>query len=278
MNLFRRGGASAPPRRVHPEEQTALEPVIHSDGNVLAAHLARPPVEVAPVTRGLVLCHGFPAGPDEATSPGPICLELADRIASDTGWSVLTFNFRGTAASGGSFSLGGWMQDLAAAVDHLAGLPEAPKLWLAGWGLGGSLCLCLAADDERVQGVATLGSPVDFDAWAADPAGLLERARTVGLVRDTAFPPDLDSWARPLSALRPLSAAARLAPRPLLIVHGVDDAVVPVQDARAMADTAQSREDAQVELRILTHAGHRLRHDPRAVALLMGWMERQAGG
>ena len=233
---------------------------------------------MAPVTRGLVLCHGFPAGREEAAAPSPICRELAERIASDTGWSVLTFNFRGTGTSEGDFSLAGWMRDLAAAVDHLAELPEAPRIWLAGWGLGGSLCLCLAAEDQRAQGVATLGAPADFDAWAADPARLLDLARTTGLVRDPSYPPDPEAWARGLVELRPLSAAARLAPRPLLIVHGVDDAVAPVQDARAMADTAESGEGAQVELRVLSHAGHRLRHDPRAVALLMGWMARQAGG
>jgi pimeloyl-ACP methyl ester carboxylesterase len=254
-----------------------LQAVINSDGVPLAAHLARPPAEVAPVTRGLVLCHGFPAGPDEAARPNPICLDLAERIASDTGWSVLTFNFRGTGASGGDFSPAGWMQDLAAAADHLAGLLEKPKLWLAGWGIGGSLCLCLADDDPRVQGVATMGAPVDFHAWAADPVALMERAKSLGLVRNPGAP-HLEDWTRSLNDLAPLAAAARLAPRPLLIVHGVDDGVVPVQDARALADTAQSRDDAQVELRVLSHAGHRLGHDPRAVALLMGWMERQTGG
>jgi putative redox protein len=29
------------------------------------------------------------------------------------------------------------------------------------------------------------------------------------------------------------------------------------------------------ELRVLDGAGHRLRHDPRAVALLLGWLDRQ---
>jgi putative redox protein len=46
-----------------------------------------------------------------------------------------------------------------------------------------------------------------------------------------------------------------------------------LQDARVLADAAV---DA-VELRVLGEAGHRLRHDPRAVALVIGWMERQAG-
>ena len=32
-----------------------------------------------------------------------------------------------------------------------------------------------------------------------------------------------------------------------------------------------------VDLRLIHGAGHRLRHDPRAVAFLLGWMDRQAG-
>ena len=63
-------------------------------------------------------------------------------------------------------------------------------------------------------------------------------------------------------------------PRPLLLMHGSEDPTVPVSDARALADAA----DGQADLRVITGAGHRLRHDPRAVAALMGWMERQGVG
>jgi putative redox protein len=55
------------------------------------------------------------------------------------------------------------------------------------------------------------------------------------------------------------------------LVHGSDDPTVPVSDARALADAA----GGDADLRVIPGAGHRLRHDPRAVAALMGWMERQ---
>ncbi|MDQ1373151.1 MAG: uncharacterized protein QOJ09_489, partial [Actinomycetota bacterium] len=42
-------------------------------------------------------------------------------------------------------------------------------------------------------------------------------------------------------------------------------------DARQLADAA----DGAVELRVLAGAGHRLRHDPRAIAVLLGWLDRQ---
>ena len=43
--------------------------------------------------------------------------------------------------------------------------------------------------------------------------------------------------------------------------------------------SAQARQIAQAhgsaELRIISGAGHRLRHDPRALAILLGWLDRQ---
>ena len=49
---------------------------------------------------------------------------------------------------------------------------------------------------------------------------------------------------------------------------------MPVSDARALVDAAGGRAD----LRVIVGGGHRLRHDPRAVAALIGWMERQEVG
>ncbi len=245
-----------------------MQCVIESGGLRLAGYLAR---RAGPVP-GLVLCHGFPAGPGGARTSAQTYPELADRLAADTGWTVLTFNFRGTGASEGDSSLGGWLDDLRSAIDYMLEEEGVSGVWLAGSSTGGALAICQAAEDERVRGVATLAAPADFAGWAVDPEGFLEHARQVGVVRDPAFPADFASWARELVEIRPVSAVGKIPPRPLLIVHGADDETVPLQDARILADAAQD----EVELRVLAEAGHRLRHDPRAVALLLGWMERQA--
>jgi putative redox protein len=44
-----------------------------------------------------------------------------------------------------------------------------------------------------------------------------------------------------------------------------------VLDARALADAAEG----ELEMRIVAAAGHRLRNDPRAIAILIGWLDRQ---
>ena len=250
----------------------AMQDVVTSGGVRLAAHLARPShVKSAPGRPGLVIAHGFPAGPKSARSSGQTYPELAERLAADAGWTVLAFNFRGTGDSEGDFSIGGWLEDLHSAVDHLLALGDIDGVWLGGASTGGSLAICAAGEDERVRGVAALSARADFEDWAAHPRQFLEHAREIGVIRSSAFPLDVDLWIREIRETRPLSLATKLAPRPLLVVHGADDDIVPAVDARALADCHGS-----ADLRIIQGAGHRLRHDPRAIAVLLGWLERQA--
>lgn len=242
-----------------------------SSGNLLAAHLARPPMR-ADVTAvpAVVLAHGYPSDVGAAAVAASALPELADRIAAELGWLAMALAFRGCGGSEGSFSLGGWLDDLRAAVDHLQATEQVRGIWLAGFGTGGALAICAAAADPSVRGVAALGAPADFDDWASHPKRLLQHARDVGMIAEPQFPADVDAWSRELKDLRAVASAPRVAPRPLLVLHGSDDDLVPVFDARVLVDAHGS-----AELRIMNGAGHRLRHDPRAVAVLLGWLDRE---
>jgi putative redox protein len=245
---------------------------IVSDGLRLWAHTGRPSGSAGSGRRrGLVLAHGFPTGPRWSESSGRTYPEFADRLAADADWTVLAFNFRGTGESEGDFSMAGWLRDLQAAIAYLRDQGGVDGVWLAGFRTGGALAICAAADDPDVRGVATFGSPADFDDWAAEPRRFLQTARDLGVVRTAGFPPDVAAWAQELKETRAIGCVDQLAPRPLMIVHGSIDDVVSISDARALADSAESS-----ELRIITGAGHRLRHDPRAVAVLLGWLDRQS--
>lgn len=246
---------------------------IESGDATLAAYIARPAPSAAGGTgrHGLVLCHGFPSESNDDSLSGRGFEELADRLAADTGWVVLTFSFRGTSQSTGNFSLGGWLADLKAATDTLLSTPGVDGAWLCGFAAGGALAICAAGEDPRVRGVAAFAAPADFGERAADARRFVAQARAVGVIRDPGFPQDLDAWARELKEVRPLSLIGKIPPRPILLVHGTNDEVIQVIDARALADAAQG----QVELRVLPGAAHRLRHDPRAIAILIGWLDRQ---
>ena len=220
---------------------------------------------------GLILCHGFPTTVESARDDGSFA-KLADRLTAESGWTVLTFSCRGIARSEGDFSMSGWLADVRSAIDFMLDVEQSNGVWLAGFGTGGSVAICATGEDERVWGSASLGAPADFHVWAEDPPRFLAIVKEVGGIRSAGFPPDVDSWATEIQETRPLQLIGKIPPRPVLLIHGMDDPLTSPVDARALADAAEE----QVELRLIAGAGNGLRHDPRAIAVLLGWLDRQA--
>ena len=240
-----------------------------SSGLTLSSYFARPNGVFGPLP-GVILCPGFPIGPLDARQSAGTFPQVIDRMANEVGCAALTFTFRGCGASEGDFSLQGWVDDLRAAIDHLVAIGNVDSVWLVGTNTGASVALCVAADDPRVNGCVSLSGRADFDDWAEQPRRFLEHARDIGAIRRAGFPQNFDEWSRELRRFRPTDAARRFAPRPLMVLHGDDDESVPTADARSLAQAHGS-----AELRIISGAGHRLRHDPRALAVLFGWLDRE---
>lgn len=247
-----------------------MEQSFRSEGIELVGHLSRPRTAAGTSVPGLVLAHGFPHLNQGGRVSAKSFPELADRIATEMGWMVLVFNFRGAGRSGGDFSLEGWRADLLAAAAHLREVDDVHGVWVAGFGTGGSLAISATTVDRELRGVAAIGSPADFDDWAHHPRRLLQHARDTGIIGSPSFPPNFEDWARGIRSVSALGAVRSMAPRPLLLIHGSDDDVVPVHDSRVLADAHGS-----ADLRIIEGGGHQLRHDPRAVAVLLGWLDRQ---
>ena len=105
-----------------------------------------------------------------------------------------------------------------------------------------------------------------------DPQWFIEYARRTGVLRTEGYPSEPTSWIHAIANLDPVAAAAQICPRPWLLMHGTADDVVPLETrARWLADAASDC----VEVRIVANGAHRLRHDPRAIAGLLGWLDRQ---
>ena len=247
-----------------------MDDTFTNNGLTLACHIRHPAVVADDDNPpGLILCHGFPIGPIDARRSAGTYPQLVDRIAFEVGYVAMTFNFRGCGTSEGDFSLQGWIDDLRAAIDHLVDSTGVERVVLVGATTGGSIAVCVGAGDPRVSGVALLAARADFDDWADHPRRFLDHAREIGAVRTRGFPRSMDEWARAFRRFRPTAAARRFAPRPMLVMHGEEDESIPVTDSRQLA---QAHGDA--ELSLLAGAGHRLRHDPRAIAILLGWLTR----
>jgi pimeloyl-ACP methyl ester carboxylesterase len=234
----------------------------------LLARFARP--ERGGRVPAVLVVPGFPRGTGGAASASKVYESLVARLPDEVGWAAMTLWYRGTGPSGGDFSIDGWRDDLAAAVDHLLARTDVSGLWLVGFRLGGSLAIVHAAADPRIRGLATFAAPASLRVWAREPQRFRDYCRRVGVLRDPDFPADVDAWARSIADMDPLLAAAELQGRPWLLVHGSDDDTVPLSDAQALASACPT-----AAFRVLQHGAHRLRHDPRAIALLLGWLAGQ---
>lgn len=248
---------------------TVDQQIEHPDGTTLAAYWAHPPKRGS--APGLVLCHDFPIPPRGSVASGLTFPELADRIAAQVGWRVLTFNFRGTGGSSGDFSIGAWNEDLHLALDTLLANPDTVGASILGTGVGGALALGIGASDPRVRGIACLGAPASLSDWSRDAGRFARFCRGMGVFESESAPQDLNAWAREIAAVDAVASARAFAPRPLLLLHGTDDDVVSVSESQRLAAA-----HGTAELRIIANAGRRLRHDPRAVASILGWLDRQA--
>jgi putative redox protein len=216
----------------------------------------------------VVLCHDLPRPEGAAADVALTYPALADRLTRESGWRVVTAALRGAGESAGDFSPLGWLDDLTFLAE--TEVPETSPRLVIGFGFGGALALHLAAPDERVAGVACLGTPATLTPLGADPAAFAQRCLRSGVIRTPGYPASAETWAKELSVLQPLADAALLMGRPLLVVHGSDDPDVPVSDSRSLAEAATGPS----ELRVVLGAGHWLRADPRVIAILVGWLER----
>ncbi len=150
------------------------------------------------------------------------------------GFPVVAYGWRGTPGSDHApHTLGALEQrDLEAVIDavevRLGHLPVA----LLGYSMGGAVSLSVAAEDLRVSAVCT-------DSAFADPVDLLmERARRRLPLPGAVMVPVMTALAGRTGArlhdFSPISRVGRIAPRPLLLIHGGADASVPVEHARRL--------------------------------------------
>jgi alpha-beta hydrolase superfamily lysophospholipase len=217
-----------------------------------------------------VLCHGIPgSAPRDVDDEGyaGFARDLASR-----GFAAFWVNFRGVRGSPGEFSMGGWMRDLESAADALeadAEIGAIPRV-VVGSSAGGAVAIATAARREDIVAVATLGTYASFSfgGLMSEPRRLVQTLRNVGIIHDPAFPPDLDAWWAEFADHAPEELIGKIAPRPVLVMHGDSDDVVAYPHAERLFIGAGEPK----ELVRIPHGRHQLRRDDRAVDALADWL------
>jgi len=216
----------------------------------------------------LVLVHGLPRALGMGRAAAGMLPELAEHLANESGWQVVSGTLSGVGKSTGTFSASQWLADLSAILDAVS--IDDRRVSFAAFGFGGDVALRLAALDDRVRGVAVFATPADLAVWCGEPESFAAEVAGAGVVDPSVPLLEPAALVADVLALDPLGAAATVPPKRFLIGHGSEDSVVPVSDAKAL----QAAADGRAELRVIHNAGHWLRADPRMVATLLGWLER----
>jgi pimeloyl-ACP methyl ester carboxylesterase len=164
------------------------------------------------------------------------------RALADAGYGVLRFDFTGLGGSGGDFAnthFSSNVEDFVAAANWLRQTHGSPAL-LIGHSLGGAAVLAAASQVPDCRAVATLGAPFD-------PAHVTHQFGEGLNVIDEHGEATVQLAGRPFKIKRefiadlngqPQAERIRQLRRPLMVLHAPEDAVVSVDNARRIFETA----------------------------------------
>lgn len=191
-------------------------------------------IPAAHATGGVILCHGHPANRMEMLPSA--------RLLHAAGLHVLLFDFRAMGRSEGDLCTIGYheVNDLMGAADYLLARREMNglKLGVYGRSMGAAVSIMTAAKDDRFTAVATHAAFADLDR------AIEQRGRMLMGPAGPTLAAWLKHWGKrwaPVdpSCVSPLSLIDQIAPRPLLLMHGMRDFTICPQDAKDLHAAAQ---------------------------------------
>lgn len=180
----------------------------------------------------LVICHGLPGNEKN--------LDLAQAVRR-AGWNAVTFNYRGSWGSPGSFRFAQNLEDADAVLAYLRDPGTAARLAIdtrriaiAGHSMGGWVVAHTAAHDRGLIG-AILISAADMGRLSDDPKKLVaEMADDMESLSGVTAQSMADELQANGKAFRLENAATGLGPIPLLVLSS-DDGLAPQTDALVRA-------------------------------------------
>ncbi|MEI6437239.1 MAG: alpha/beta fold hydrolase [Candidatus Omnitrophota bacterium] len=195
--------------------------------------------------KAVILAHGFFNNKDAY-----LFKEIAKALANH--FDVVAFDFRGHGKSSGLFT---WTSrecaDLQAVIAYVKNCGYE-GIGLMGFSLGAAISLIEAAQNPDVKAVIAVSAP--YDLWKIDyhfwKPGMLDdlklnlgyKAKGKGVRPGHPFGPKI----------APLDIVAKIAPRPVLFIHGDDDWLINVRHSRTLFEKAQEPK----KLVIIKKGGH----------------------
>lgn len=222
---------------------------VGADGEPVTATLHRATEDHAPL---VILCHGFKGFREWGFWP---C--FAERLAA-SGFAALRIDFSHNGVRERDydrldlFERDTWtrhQQDLAAVLASLYDTDPTRPIALVGHSRGGADALFAAEREPRVAAVVAI-APVSYTRpdWP-EVETTLERMGhyPVENTRTKQWMPVGREFFADAPLHDPVAAARRLAPRPLLVIHGDADTSVPLENGRRLVDAHGAAELVVIE-------------------------------
>lgn len=258
---------------ITPEHVGVARPIRYAaaDGLEISGYLTLPPgVETAENLPLIVLAHGGPASRDV------VGFNWEAQALASRGYAVLQANFRGSTGYGRTFLEAGYGQwgrkmqtDLSDGVRWLAGqgMVDPRRVCIVGASYGGYAAMAgLTLDGGVYRCAVSYAGVSDLRRMVNREARQQERRDNQTVRYWNRFMGAARLNDRALDALSP-AFLAEAVDKPLLLIHGRDDTVVPIEQSRVMAE-AMRRAGKPVELIELAGEDHWMsRADTRLRAL-----------
>lgn len=263
-----------PPRRHHRRNPRTAHGIVFERVRLRAKDGVRlsgwyvPPPDDAPTRGVVVICHGY------FGHRGEMLPHLG--FLHRAGYAGFMFDFRAHGWSDGLRTTFGITEplDLSAAIDWVKAKPELQTLPLAvvSESMGAATSLLVAAVDERVEALVADSAFARFDgAIEARLNSLLgERLATVLAPRAQAVGERI--LQRVCYDIAPVEVVGKIAPRPLFLMQGSDDEVVPPKSLEQLAAAADPAHTEVWQIPGAKHVKgvhtHRDEYERRVVAFL----------
>jgi len=224
----------------------------------------------------VLLCHGFTGSRTESH----FLFVKMSRELERRGIASLRFDFRGSGESDGEFvemTVSGEICDARAALDFLARQRRVDRggIGMLGLSLGGFVAAHVASSDERVKSLVL---------WSAVATSelIIERVLTPPNRRKLKRDGYIDAgglavgkgFFEDVAQLNALDRIAR-SRAAILIIHGADDEVVPVEHAELYRSAARNaREVRKVIVKKADHVFKNLKHERQVIELTADWFSR----
>lgn len=186
--------------------------------------------------KAVIVCHGVGASKSIFIGVLP--------FLHRAGYNVLMFDFRGHGESEGhSISYGVHeSRDVEAAVKYLAASKRYDQIVAYGFSMGGASVLLSIPRLPELSGVIVDSTFARFKPLVAQQFPFLPPAVANAVVEVSSFYSNLEVGVK-IRDIEPREAIGKLSPRPIFIIHGLNDGLIPPTQARANYQAAGPRKE-----------------------------------